>query len=120
MRKTSSKIVHTTSFKTKVKFGISAFKDQKEVSLTVSKTDVFGRNYNNSPTVMEYGLDKVKENEEIELKIGSSSQNVEDRRDIKIPPRDNIRVVKILKTPITDSVNGRFINVDGIKKFRPS
>ena len=66
-----------------MKFGISAFKDQKDVSLTVSKTDVFVRN--NSPTVMEYGLDKVKENEEIELKIGSSSQKVVERCDVKIP-----------------------------------
>ena len=90
------------------------------MSLTVSKTDVFGRNYNNSPTVMEYGLDKVKENEDIELKIGSSSHNMIDRRDVIIPPRDNIRVVKILKTPITDSINGRIVNIEGIKKFRPN
>ena len=68
---------------------------------------------------MEYGLDKVKENQEIELKIGSSSQNVVERRDINILPRENIRVVKILKTPVTESINGKFTNTDGIKKLRP-
>lgn len=87
-----------------MKYGISAFKDQKDVSLSVSKTDIFNRDA--SPTVMEYGLDKVVENEEIELNIGSKSHYSPGRKvaeSIKIPPRENIRVVKIFKNPVIDS-----------------
>ena len=109
----------TSSFgKGKVVYGISAFKDAGNMSLTVSKTDIFGSRRHVSP-IMSYGLDQVHENDEIELKVkdnptmksaNTSIRKVWPLENIKMPPRDNIRVVRILSGPQSESQRRDFVN----------
>jgi hypothetical protein len=107
-RKQSSKGINTSFGKSKIHYGISAFKDGGNMSLTVSKTDIYGSKRDVSP-VIHYGLDQVIENDEIELKVADASNlpsanksmrpSKKGVENIKIPPRENIRVVKILSGP---------------------
>lgn len=122
MRKNSSKNAVTTSFKNRVKFGISAFKDSKDASINVSKTDVLNVNRQCSPNVIEYGLDQVQENEEIELKIPNVSGNNSEMR--RQEPRENIKVVKIMKDNSLNIHRRDLVPIShyestGITKMRP-